>query len=178
MWRTIRAAAVALVGERGLAAVTVDDIAAAAGISRRTFFNYFATKASAVLDPDPELAASLAARLAATPPDGDPWTALRGVCTAFVTADDDRALPLRRRLIDEQPELGEYHALVHRHVELALLDWARRQVPGDPLQAQLLARTATAALGAAFLAWAPEQGTAGFADLVARSFDRVAVRPG
>ncbi|WP_432510761.1 TetR/AcrR family transcriptional regulator [Kineococcus sp. SYSU DK001] len=41
-------AAVDLALENGWAAVTVDDIAARAGISRRTFFNYFATKDEAL----------------------------------------------------------------------------------------------------------------------------------
>lgn len=41
----IRAAALALTRERGYAAMTVDDVAALAGVSRRTVFNHFSSKA-------------------------------------------------------------------------------------------------------------------------------------
>jgi AcrR family transcriptional regulator len=63
-WRALQAAAIALVGSRGLARVTVDDIAEAAGVSRRTFFNHFPTKAAALFDPDPSDAERLAQLLA------------------------------------------------------------------------------------------------------------------
>lgn len=45
-------AAVSLVSEHGFDAVTVDMICARAGVSQRTFFNYFATKDAAVLGPE------------------------------------------------------------------------------------------------------------------------------
>ncbi len=44
-------AAMTLSAERGFAATTIDDIAATAGVSRRTFFRYFPTKEDVVLDP-------------------------------------------------------------------------------------------------------------------------------
>jgi AcrR family transcriptional regulator len=44
-------ASMKLSATRGFAATTIDDIAAAAGIGRRTFFRYFLTKEDVVLDP-------------------------------------------------------------------------------------------------------------------------------
>jgi AcrR family transcriptional regulator len=44
-----------LTDERGLDGFTLDDLAAAAGVSRRTLFNYFPGKVDAVLGPEPEL---------------------------------------------------------------------------------------------------------------------------
>ena len=45
----IRAAALTLTRERGYAAMTVDDVAALAGVSRRTVFNHFSSKADLVV---------------------------------------------------------------------------------------------------------------------------------
>jgi len=48
-WDVIHSAAVRLVLSDGLAGTTADSIAESAAVSRRTFFNYFATKEDAVL---------------------------------------------------------------------------------------------------------------------------------
>lgn len=48
-WNALHEAAAALTDEDGPALVTVDAIAARAGVSTRTFFNYFATKDDAIL---------------------------------------------------------------------------------------------------------------------------------
>ena len=51
----IHQCAVDLVLERGFAAVTVEDIAQAAGVAPRTFFNYFPTKQEAIFPGPPSL---------------------------------------------------------------------------------------------------------------------------
>jgi AcrR family transcriptional regulator len=51
--REITRVALELVAEHGLAQVTAEEIAKAAGVSPRTFFNYFTSKKSAVI-PGPE----------------------------------------------------------------------------------------------------------------------------
>ena len=51
--RRITDSATALVEKHGFEQVTVEDICAAAGISRRTFFNYMPCKDEAVLGPSP-----------------------------------------------------------------------------------------------------------------------------
>ena len=54
----IRAAALTLTRERGYAAMTIDDVAALAGVSRRTVFNHFSSKAELLVigpeTPEPE----------------------------------------------------------------------------------------------------------------------------
>ena len=55
----IRAAALTLTRERGYSAMTVDDVAALAGVSRRTVFNHFSSKADLLVvglePPEPEV---------------------------------------------------------------------------------------------------------------------------
>ena len=53
-WRAIQSAARQLFDEQGYEATTVEQIVAAANVSRATFFNYFAGKDATLLDLDPE----------------------------------------------------------------------------------------------------------------------------
>src|SRR5262245_25184889 len=53
--RRITVFAQRLTDERGFDGFTMDDLAGAAGLSRRTLFNYFPSKADAVLGAGPEL---------------------------------------------------------------------------------------------------------------------------
>ena len=69
--RGLRQAALDLALERGPDQVTVDDIAEAAGVSPRTFFNYFASKEDALVDHTANVAAELRAAILARP-EGEP----------------------------------------------------------------------------------------------------------
>ena len=60
-------AAFALFADRGYCHVTVADICDAAGIGRRTFFRYFATKDDVLTEPAREMAARVAAAITAAP---------------------------------------------------------------------------------------------------------------
>jgi AcrR family transcriptional regulator len=93
--RSLRRHALDLVAKRGFAQVTVEDIAEAADVSPRTFFNYFPSKEAALFGADPERAASLRERLVRTAPGQPALEALR-----IVIADDAQAVA------DELRELG------------------------------------------------------------------------
>ncbi|WP_073946923.1 TetR family transcriptional regulator [Streptomyces kebangsaanensis] len=75
--RAVHEAALRLTVEQGFDAVTVEAVADAAGISRRTFSNYFATKEDAVLWGDERYLNELVAAFRARPAEETAWTALR-----------------------------------------------------------------------------------------------------
>ncbi|MEU5696687.1 TetR family transcriptional regulator [Actinosynnema sp. NPDC020468] len=101
-------AAVTLVDARGFDQVTVDDIAAEAGVSARTFFNYFAGKEEAVVGPDPEAGPRLRALVAAQPASMSTCEAVKVAFLAEIAGevDVDRELWLARlRIVMAHPEM-------------------------------------------------------------------------
>jgi AcrR family transcriptional regulator len=104
-------AALRLAVERGLAGVTVEDIAAEAGVSPRTFNNYFSSKYEAIVWRHVDRSARLAGQLRTRPETEPLWTALATAATAlFESADPGDSTPTAEwtagvRLLVEQPEL-------------------------------------------------------------------------
>ncbi len=74
---SIAATALTLFDEKGFDGVTVDEIAAASGISRRSFFRYFATKEDIVVSGHAEFGERIIERVKARPQDEDVWVSLR-----------------------------------------------------------------------------------------------------
>ncbi|GGL50297.1 TetR family transcriptional regulator [Planomonospora parontospora] len=96
-------AALRLVAERGLADVTVEDIAGAVDVSSRTFFNYFPTKEDALIGGDPAAAADLRRKLVAVPSAVPTLEALRLVLRdAAVSIQEQREQWLLRLGVFEQ----------------------------------------------------------------------------
>ncbi|HEX6421251.1 MAG TPA: TetR family transcriptional regulator, partial [Acidimicrobiales bacterium] len=77
--RALSSAALRLAREHGPEHVTVDDIAHAAGVSPRTFFNYFPSKDDAIAGVVPSESSELLADLVARPADESPLDALRAM---------------------------------------------------------------------------------------------------
>ncbi|MEU4115895.1 TetR family transcriptional regulator [Kitasatospora sp. NPDC028055] len=79
-------AALGLFAEQGFDAVTVDEIAASTGISKRTFFRYFASKEDVVVRFLADLGSGMRAELAGRPAGESPSTALRNTVWAAIDA--------------------------------------------------------------------------------------------
>jgi AcrR family transcriptional regulator len=77
-------AAYELVVEKGYGNATLDDMAAAGGVSRSTFLRYFRTKDQAILVALKAHAERMADALRARPRDEDDWSALRSAIETFV----------------------------------------------------------------------------------------------
>src|SRR3954470_17089764 len=71
--------AVSLFVEKGYDETTVDDLAAAAGMSKRTFFRYFASKEELVMGKYEYFGEQLAEDLAARPAGEPVWVSLRQI---------------------------------------------------------------------------------------------------
>ena len=98
--RALNLAALDLVEERGFAAVTTEEIAARAGVSARTFFNYFPSKEAAVIGTTAEELEAYAASLEEARGDESPLDSLRRILAGMLApASIDRELRAKRRRI-------------------------------------------------------------------------------
>jgi len=111
----IHAAAVTLVLRNGLVGATVDSIAEKAGVSRRTFFNYFPTKEDAVLATRPPVLSAHDLEVFGSSTDDTLARVVRLMSAAVRSVFDD--LPSfaakRQHLLKLHPAL---RARVERHV--------------------------------------------------------------
>jgi AcrR family transcriptional regulator len=136
----IERAAIALVLERGFDGVTVDMICEAAGVSQRTFFNYFKTKDAALLGTAlPEIDAARAAEFVAS--DGPLLAEAIGL--VYIDPEfvfhDDKLFADRMRAIASQPELiaRQLERLATLESELRQLILARLQRTTDATGTEL-----------------------------------------
>lgn len=151
----VERAALELVIERGYDGVTVEDICARAEISKKTFFNYFPSKASAIMG-----------RMDAFPPAENLVEILEqhdGACyldvlvgvvgTSLASGIDEDIVGLRREALRSMPQLffqGQRDLLaVQRSVADALRPYLashpeRRMAPDRPVEEEALVASSTA----------------------------------
>jgi mycofactocin system transcriptional regulator len=153
----VERAALDLFTARGFENVTSDEVADAAGISRRTFFRWFPTKADAVWGDFDAHVARLEQLLAATDPAAP---VLPAVCAAYVEVNDyaDTELPMlraRMQLILTEPALLAHSQLRHAAVDRVVAEHVARRTGAAPtdLVPRLVAASTRAAATTAFELW-------------------------
>jgi AcrR family transcriptional regulator len=172
----LRRSAVALVASRGLAAVNVDDIAANANVSTRTFYNYFPSKEDAISGWDPAVVADMVERLRGRPTGEAAPAALRAALSeVFALFDNDhRDLLERLRVTRADPHLLAHHVARWAETErqlIATLVERRGNDAVDDRYASLVVATMLTASRVALMSWCDKEGAVPLAEELAFHFD-------
>ncbi|MEW2249572.1 TetR family transcriptional regulator [Streptomyces sp. NPDC058733] len=172
-------AALTLLARDGFDAVTVDEIAAAAGVSKRTFFRYFASKEDVVVQFLAGLGTAMCEELAGRPAEEPPSAALRTTVWRSVDAcagHADRALRVVQLILRTPALLGRFLERQAQWREELAAELARRLGldPATELYPQLAAGMALAAFHTVLQRWSDSDGTEDPATLTDRAFTVVA----
>ncbi|WP_406136182.1 TetR family transcriptional regulator [Streptomyces sp. NBC_01089] len=172
-------AALKLLALRGFDAVTVDEIVAAVGVSKRTFFRYFASKEDVVIQFLAEMGTGMRAELAGRPARESPSTALRH--TVWVSIDAcaghaDQALRVVQLILGTPALLARFLERQAQWRDGLAAEVADRLDldPATDLYPQLAAGIALTAFGAVLQRWSDSDGTEDPAALTDRAFAIVA----
>jgi mycofactocin system transcriptional regulator len=146
-----------LFAEQGFPQTSVEQIAAAAGVSRRTFFRYFDSKADVLWHAFDGEVAALREAFENVSPKLPLMTAIREVVVGVnrYRAEDVPELRTRMNLIASDPALAASAALHYDAWERAVSEYAaaRLDQPVDSLQPLAIGRTTLAACRAAYDRW-------------------------
>ncbi|MCR6482865.1 mycofactocin system transcriptional regulator [Amycolatopsis sp. OK19-0408] len=155
--RELEVVALRLFSERGFHRTTVDDIAAAAGVSRRTFFRYYDAKSDVLWNEFDNEVQALQKLLADAPDELPVLDAVREAVLAanHYRAEDVPELRMRMHLINTVTELGA-SAVVHYDAwERAISAYVGRRTgqPADSLYPLAVGRSVLAVCRAAYERW-------------------------
>jgi mycofactocin system transcriptional regulator len=150
--------ALRLFSEQGFDQTTLEQIAAAAGVSRRTFFRYFGSKADVLWGEFDAEVETIAAALAAVPGGVPMMDAIRQAVVAanHYRAEDVPELRTRMNLIISVPALQSSAAVRYDAWERAISDFAalRTGQPADSLYPLAIGRATLAVCRSAYDRWA------------------------
>ena len=168
----LRASALRLFAEQGYDATTVEQIAAAAGVSHMTFFRYFPAKEDVALADsyDPMIAALLGQTPASWPLAQRIRAALLAGLEQIYGADRD-ALLTQSRLIVSTPVLRERLWADQMATQEAILSALG---PGPGFPDRVVVAACLAAASTAILAWVENDGSPELPELINQAFDALA----
>ncbi|ANN16288.1 TetR family transcriptional regulator [Amycolatopsis orientalis] len=172
--RALATTAVRLVAERGLDQVTVEDISAAAGVSPRTFFNYFASKEDAVViahADSAERTRRTIEKFLATPKEvNTPRALIQAIMEDFSHVDENREEWLgRMKAIQENATLHSRAVAMNHDTIAPMVEAIARRTGVDPkadLYPALLLSALGGAVNAVLMLWYQHDGRISATDLL------------
>jgi AcrR family transcriptional regulator len=142
-------AALTLFLKRGFAATTVDEVATAADVSKRSFFDYFPAKEDVVFAWQDEFGAALSSAVASRPAGEPPAVVVEEAMTSAIAAAlEPRSIAIER-LVRDTPALSQRAQVKYARLEHALAEALMsrlRPAPAERFRARLLAMVAIGAL--------------------------------
>lgn len=171
-------AALRLAERLGPDGVTVEAIAERAGVSPRTFFNYFSSKDDAIAGVSADEPSELLEHLLARPESEDPGEALREALRTTASSLEGQAADwaARNRLVQRFPQLAVRRAARLTEVERSVVVEVARRMDLDPDRDLAPGVLVAATLGAARVAmtvWEQRAQPGDLADLFDEAFDRL-----
>lgn len=150
--------------ERGYARTTVEDIAARAGLTERTFFRYFTDKREVLFSGSAALEGLIVERIGAAPASVAPLAAVTAALDALTPWFQSRRAHARKRraVIAAHAELGERELIKLSTLATAIAASLRHRGLAAPTAA-LVAETGIAIFKNAFERWADDERAQDFA---------------
>jgi AcrR family transcriptional regulator len=166
--------AMALFIRQGFEATTLDQIAAAVGISGRSVSRYFQTKEDMVVGNLRDVGEQVAAALAGRPPSEQPWTALRlALDVAVSTIVEGDAGLAGTTMMANTPALRAAMTQKHAYWQQLLVPDISVRLGGDELAARAVVAAALSALDVAATAWTEQQGARPLGELLDAALDAI-----
>ena len=168
----LQEAALELFAERGFEQTTVEDIATRAGLTKRTFFRYFADKREVLFSGGEEFEERFVQGLAGAPASAPPLEAVAVALEAGGAFLRDRRDFARRRqaVITANAELQERELVKLASVAAALAGGLRERGVSEPA-ASVTAETAIAVFRTAFERWVAAADGRELTDFIRESLD-------
>jgi AcrR family transcriptional regulator len=165
-------AAMALFLDRGFEATTLDDIAAAAEISRRSFFHYFASKEDVVFAWQEHSTAALVVAVASRPAGESMLVAAENAIAAMVRQLEPGEAIAMAQLKRDNPALQARDQVKYEKLERALAEALGKRAghKTEKLEARLVAMIATGAMRIGGELWVAEGARENPEALVKRTF--------
>ena len=161
--------ALELFAAKGYDGTTVEEVAAAAGVSRRTLFNYFRNKEDLALSGLSEQGELISARLAERAADEDVWASLRAAFQVLEEIEGTRERSLEFvTLLFGNDSLRAGHAEKQARWQDLMAPLIEPRLPPSPhrsLEARAIAATAITCMHAAHEEWVRLRGAAEIFDL-------------